>query len=115
MFPVGEASKVAPYGLVGVGLYHDKEDYEGTDVVGGVTTTFSDETDIAAGFQPKPSTRLGGKFGAGAVYKATEQVGITLQAEYNIVTVDTKGVSGVPSTFKFYGVRAGVNFNVMPK
>lgn len=112
MFPVGEESKVAPYGLVGLGVYKDKQNYKETVVLsgGGGTFVFTDETDGVKG-----SARLGGKVGAGAVYKATEQVGISLQAEYNIVSVDTKGSVGASSTFKFYGIRAGVNFHIMPK
>jgi opacity protein-like surface antigen len=92
-----------------LGLYHVKEDYKETYVLSGTTIINTDESDGV-----KAETRLGGKVGAGVVYKATEQVGITLQAEYNIVTVDTSGApAGTPSTFKFYGVRAGLNFHVM--
>ena len=114
MFPVSSESKVAPYGLVGLGLYNVKEDYQETIVLAADPTNPIVNTDESDGV--KSQTRFGGKFGAGAVYKATEQVGITLQAEYNIVTVDTKGApSGTPSTFKFYGIRAGLNFHVAPK
>jgi opacity protein-like surface antigen len=107
MFPVG-ASKVTPYGLVGLGFYSLKEDYQETLVLGGVTYVDTDETDGVKG-----DTRIGGKFGAGATYMANEKVGIDFRAEYNIVTVDTSGApSGTPSTFKFFGVRAGVNFRL---
>lgn len=108
MFPAGE-SRIAPYGLLGLGLYHVKEDYKETLVLSGTTIINTDESDGV-----KAETRFGGKVGAGVVYKATPQVGITLQGEYNIVTVDTSGApAGTPSTFKFYGVRAGLNFHVM--
>jgi opacity protein-like surface antigen len=114
MFPVSEESKVAPYGLIGVGAYNAKENFKETLTLSTDPSNPFVFTDESLGV--KGSTRLGGKVGAGAVYKATEQVGITLQAEYNIVTLDTKGApSGTPSTFKFYGVRAGVNFHIMPK
>jgi opacity protein-like surface antigen len=107
-FPVNE-SKIAPYALLGLGLYNVKEDYQETFTFGGTTTV---ETDESQGI--KGETRFGGKGGAGAVYKVTEQVGISLQGEYNIVTVNTSGApAGTPSTFKFFGVRAGVNFHIM--
>lgn len=112
MFPVAEDSKVAPYGLVGLGLYNAKTNYQETVVIVSPPQTFvfTDETDGIKG-----TTRLGGKVGAGAMNKATEVVGVTLQGEYNIVSVDTGGVSGASSTFKFYGIRVGVNFHIMPK
>jgi len=108
MFPAGE-SRLAPYALAGLGFYNVKEDYKETLVLGGTTFVNTDESDGIKG-----ETRFGGKLGAGVGYKASEQVGISLQGEYNIVTVDTAGApAGTPSTFKFFGVRAGVNFHIM--
>ena len=111
MFPVGE-SKISPYGLLGLGMYNVKEDYKETLVIpGSPDQVNTDESDGV-----KAETRFGGKVAGGAVYKATEMVGISLQAEYNIVTVDTAGApAGTPSTFKFFGVRAGLSYNVMKK
>ena len=111
MFPMAEGSKIAPYAMAGVGLYHVKEDYKETLVLGGTTFVNTDESDGVKG-----TTRFGGKGGLGAVYKVNEKTGITLAAEYNVVTVDTAGApSGTPSTFKFWGVRGGVSFNIMAK
>jgi hypothetical protein len=107
MFPVGEG-RLAPYALLGLGFYNVKEDYKETLVLGGTTFVNTDESDGVKG-----ETRFGGKGGLGTIYKATEQVGISLQADFNVVTLDTGGVAGAPSTFKFFGVRAGVNFNIM--
>jgi opacity protein-like surface antigen len=111
MIPVGEASKISPFGLVGLGMYKVKEDYQETLVLSGTTYVSTDESNGDSG-----DTRFGGKFGAGAVYKATEQVGISLQGEYNIVTLDTAGAPpDTPSTFKFFGIRAGLNYHIMAK
>lgn len=109
MFPMNE-SPIAPYVLLGVGFYKAKEDYQVT-ITGPSAGVITDEND---GVEDQ-GMRLGGKLGAGAVYKATEQVGISLQADYNLVTLDNGGVSGAPSNFKFFGVRAGLNFHIMPK
>lgn len=109
MIPMAEGSKVQPYGLLGLGFYRVKEDYKETLVLGGTTFVNTDESDGV-----KAETRFGGKGAAGAVFKATEKVGVSLQAEYNVVTVDNQGVSGAPSTFKFWGVRAGLNFHIKP-
>jgi opacity protein-like surface antigen len=108
MFPVGEASKVSPFALAGLGFYNAKEDYQETVVLSGTTFVFTDESDGVKG-----STRFGGKVGAGAMFKATEKVGISLSGDYNIVSLDTQGVSGAPSTYKFYAIRAGLNFHIM--
>lgn len=108
VFPVG-TGKVAPYGLLGLGFYNVKENYTETLFLGGTTFVHTDESDGV-----KSETRFGGKVGAGAVYQATEQVGISLQAEYDIVTIDTSSAAaGTPSTFKFLGVRAGLNFHIL--
>ena len=108
MLPVA-GSKIAPYGLVGLGFYRLKEDYKETIVLGGTTFVNTDETDGA-----KAETRFGGKLGAGAVYQANEKVGIGFQAEYDIVTLDTTGApAGTPSTFRFFGVRAGLTYHLM--
>jgi opacity protein-like surface antigen len=107
MFPVGE-STISPYALLGLGMYKLKEDYEETYVLGGTTTVYTDED--AGGFS---ENRFGGKVGLGAVYKATEQVGITLQGEINYVTLD-EATAG-DSSFKFWGIRAGLNFHIMPQ
>ena len=45
----------------------------------------------------------------------TEKVGVLLQGEFNVVSMDTQGVPGASSTLKFYTIRAGLNFHVMPK
>ena len=108
MFPAGEG-RVSPFAMLGVGFYRVSENYMETIVLGGTTFINTDESDGL-----KAETRLGGKGGAGFVFKANEKVGVTVQGEYNIVTLDTAGApAGTPSTFKFFGVRAGVNYHIM--
>jgi opacity protein-like surface antigen len=107
--PVGEGGKVAPFLLAGVGMYNAKEDYQETIVSGGSTTVFTDESDGV-----ESESRFGYKFGAGGTYMASEKVGISLQGDYNIVTLDTAGApAGAPSTFNFFTVRVGVNYHIM--
>lgn len=100
---------VSPYGLLGAGFYSIQQDYKETYVLGGMTTVNTDESDGVKG-----ETRFGGKLGAGVMLRATGNVGVGVQGEYNIVTLDTTGApAGTPSTFKFWGVRAGLHFKLM--
>jgi opacity protein-like surface antigen len=107
LFPVPGPLK--PFALLGVGLYNVKNDFEETFVTGGVSTVVTDES-----LDLKAETRFGGKIGAGAIFQATPMVGVGLQGEYNLVTLD-EATTGETS-FKFLGVRAIVNFHVgLPK
>jgi opacity protein-like surface antigen len=106
MFPV--PGSIAPYALVGVGLYNVKEDFEETFVTGGVTTVVTDES-----LDLKAENRFGGKIGAGLLFRAAPMVKVGLQAEYNLVTLDQNTYT--KSNFKFLGVRGVVTFDIMPK
>jgi opacity protein-like surface antigen len=110
MFPMAD-SPVHPYLVVGAGMYNLKEDYEYTfyDPSGPTTLVFTDESDNVE----QPGSRIGGKVGLGASFKATEQVSIDVQANYNFITMDEAKVG--LSNVQYIGVQAGVSFNVMPK
>ena len=104
MFPM-QGGPISPYALLGLGAYNLKEAWTETFTVGGTATTSSGDY--------KFGTKFGGKLGLGAMFKATEQVGIGLEGEYNFVSQD-KADAGM-SSLQFVGVHAGVSFNIVPK
>ena len=104
MFPM-EGRPISPYALIGFGAYNTKEELTETYTLIGVTSTSTREY--------KLGTRFGGKLGVGATYKATEQVGISIEADYNFISQD-EAKAGV-SSLTYAGVHAGVTFNIMPK
>lgn len=101
---------VKPYGIIGVGMYNLKEKYTYTDDTTGQKYTEAD--DIAAGFFEQIGTRPGGKIGAGAMYQASERVGVGLEICYNFVSLD-KAKSG-SSSAQYVGAHAGLMFSLMP-
>lgn len=104
MIPTG-ASQVSPYLLAGAGIYNTKEKWEGSYTVGGVTTPDNGEA--------TSDSRFGFKFGAGASYKATEQVGIGVEGDYNFITEDKAKVN--VSNLQYIGVHAFVSWALMTK
>jgi opacity protein-like surface antigen len=107
MFPM-EGSPVRPYVVLGAGIYNLKEDYEYTLDDGVTQTVFTDESDNVE----QPGSRPGGRIGFGANFKAAENVGIDVQANFNYISID-KDKFGISSA-QFIGVQAGVSFNIMP-
>jgi hypothetical protein len=104
--PMGE-SKVKPYGLLGLGIYNVEEDYEYVYDDGmGFQIVFTDETD---GIE-QPGARLGGRVGAGAMYQATKQIGVGLEADFNYITMD-KDKFGL-SSLQYATVRAVLSFGI---
>jgi len=104
--------KVHPYGVLGVGIYNLKEDYEYTFNDGaGTIVTFTDEADEAAGNFEQPGSRLGGRIGLGAMYQATGQVGVGIEADYNMITMDKDKFD--VSSLQYLTVRAVVSYNLM--
>ncbi len=106
MFPV-QGGPIGPYALIGLGAYNGKEEFtETTTTIGGTPTTSSGEF--------KYDTRFGGKLGLGAVYKATEQVGIGIEGDYNFISED-KAKTGGTSSLQYVGIHGGVTFHILPK
>ena len=104
MFPM-QNGPIGPYALVGLGAYNFKEAWTETFTVGGTATTSSGDY--------KYGTRFGGKLGLGAVYKATETIGIGIEGDYNFVSQD-KADAGT-SSLQYAGIHGGVTFNIVPK
>lgn len=108
MFPM-EGSSVHPYVTLGAGIYNLKEDYEYTLDDGVTQTVFTDESDNVE----QPGSRIGGKAGLGASFKATDKVNIDVQANFNYISLD-KDKFGISSA-QYIGLQAGVSFNIMPQ
>lgn len=98
--------KVHPYGLLGIGIFNVKEDYEYiyTDPTG--TTTFTDESDNVE----QPGSRVGGRIGAGATYMTSEQVGVGLEADYNYISLDKDKFE--VSSLTYFTIRLVVSYMV---
>ena len=100
------ANTIAPYLMAGVGVYSTKEKWEGTGTDGSGGT-------FSASGEDNTDTRIGGKVGAGALFKVNDVVGIGVDADYNFISQDKDKV-GV-SSLQYLGVGASVVFNVMPR
>ena len=105
-YTIPVTGRLAPYGLLGLGFYRLEEDYQETEVLSGTTTVYTDESEGL-----EASTRFGGKVGAGAAYQVSPKLGIGLQAEYHVVTLDAP--PGASSTYQFFGVRAGLSYYIL--
>jgi len=73
------------------------------------SAVFTDESD---GFN-QIGTRPGGRVGFGTTFKATDRVGVDVQASYDFISLD-KSKSGVSSA-QYVGIQAGVNFSLMSR
>ncbi len=105
-----EGSRLGPYGVVGLGLYNFKEDYEYTLAGGGApTVVFTDESDNVE----QPGSRFGGKVGIGTTIQANEKFGFHVQGDYNYIRLD-KDKFGL-SSVQYIGIQAGVHYNIMPQ
>jgi len=99
MFPM-QNSPLAPYALVGLGVYN---------------TTFKAElTETGSGAKHsedfKFDTKFGGKVGLGAMWKASPTVGVGLEANYNFISED-KDKTGFDSG-QYVDVHAGVTYTI---
>jgi len=109
MMPMKDSS-VHPYGLVGIGVYNMKEDYEYTLAGGGApTTVFTDESDNV----DQPGSRFGGRIGLGAMFKAAEKISIDVRGDFNFISMD-ENKTGISSA-QFMGLQAGLIYHIMPK
>jgi len=104
MIPAG-TSPVMPFLLGGVGIYNTKEKWEGTITSGGVSVSDNGEEST--------DSRFGFKLGAGAGFKANEQVSVGVEGDYNSITEDKDKV-GIDS-LQYSGVHAFVAWAIMPK
>lgn len=105
LFPT--QSPLSPYALISLGAYNVKDKLTWTETIGGTSTTY--EAQYGYG------TRIGGKIGLGATYKATETVGIGIEGDFNFISEDdAQNVTG-SSSLRYASVRAGVSFNTLPK
>lgn len=100
---------VTIYGLLGLGVYNLKEDYEYTYDDGVTQTVFTDESDD---FE-QPGSRLGGRLGAGATYMASPTVGIGVGFDFNHVAMD-KDKFGV-SSVQYLSVRGRLVYHFASK
>ena len=97
---------VKPYGLIGLGLYNVKEDYEYVASTGEV---FTDENENA----DQPGSKFGGKIGAGATYMLNDRVGLGGEGAFNYVTMDKDKFE--TSSLQYVELRALVTFKLMAK
>jgi len=104
MIPAG-TSPVMPYLLGGVGIYNTKEKWEGTITSSGVSTADNGEDTT--------DSRFGFKLGAGAGFKANEQVSLGVEGDYNFIT-EGKTKIGVDN-LQYIGVHAFVAWALMAK
>ena len=101
MFPM-QNSPLSPYALIGLGIYNTKLKFEGTATAGSESAPFDDEF--------KFDTRFGGKFGLGAIWKASPAIGIGAEVNYNFISED-KDKTGFDSA-QYVDVHGGVTFTI---
>ncbi|HEY3215236.1 MAG TPA: outer membrane beta-barrel protein [Candidatus Eisenbacteria bacterium] len=107
MFPM-QNGPLTPYALVGLGLYTTTVKQEWT--VPSTGNSFSNDL--------KFDSRFGGKFGLGAIWKASPVVGIGAEVNYNFVSEDKDKVApATPSgtgfdSAQYVDVHAVVSFTV---
>lgn len=104
MIPSG-AGPISPFLLAGVGVYNTKLKWEETFVLSGVS--FSDSGEETS------DTRFGFKGGAGASFRANDQVSVGIEGDYNFISEDKDKV-GVDN-LQYIGVHAFVAWAIMPK
>lgn len=103
------SGKLKPYGLLGLGMYNIKEDWEYLYDDNGTVTTFTDESEDF----DQPGAKFGWKLGAGATYMTSPKIGLGLGVDYNSFSLDedTFGVSSVP----YISVRGRLTYHIMPQ
>jgi opacity protein-like surface antigen len=89
-------------GLLGIGMYSPKEEWEETTVLGGVTTTSEGESEDITGF--------GFRLGAGAMYAMNPSWGIGVDVDYNIVSVDED--DWYSSSLNYFGFKGVVRYSL---
>lgn len=90
------------HGLLGLGMYMTKEEWEETLVLGGVSQTSSDESDSQTG--------IGIKLGAGALYAMNASWGIGVDLDYNMVSRDEDEVGF--SLLQYFGFKGVVRYTL---
>jgi opacity protein-like surface antigen len=108
-YMVPTSGPLDPYGLVGVGIYNLKEDYEYTYFDGSMETVFTDESDMVE----QPGSKFGFRLGAGASYMVSPKIAVGVAADYNHVSIDKDkfGISTVP----WLSFRGRITYHIMPK
>lgn len=105
MIPAG-TSPVSPFLLAGAGMYSTKEEWEGTITpTGGSPVADNDEFDFG--------TNFGFKVGAGAGFKANEQVTIGVQGDFNFIMIDKEEIDS--DSLQYLGINAFVAWAIMAK
>lgn len=104
---------IKPYGLLGVGIYSLKEDYEYTYDDGVTQTVFTDESDETDGSFEQPGSRVGFKIGLGATYMTSPTLGLGIGVDYNSISMDKDKFE--VSTVPYISVRGKVTYHIMPK
>jgi opacity protein-like surface antigen len=100
MFPM-QSSPLAPYAIVGLGVYNTTAKADWT-----VPSTGNSFTDNEAKFE----TRFGGKLGLGAVWKASPVIGVGAEVNYNFISED-KDKAGFDSA-QYVDIHGGVTFSI---
>jgi len=111
LFP-GNGRAFVPYGVVGLGLYNMKRDYEHLlnvlfppNPVPVTVATFTDESD---NYQ-QPGSRMGGRIGLGALIDIAE-TSIDLRADYHMISMD-KDKTGISSA-RYVGLQVGIVYRL---
>ena len=91
------------HGLLGIGSYRTKEEYEETYLLSGVPTTLTGETEAQSGF--------GIRFGAGALYALNAMWGVGVDVDYHLVAEDEEEDLGI-SSLQYLGVKGVVRFTI---
>lgn len=101
-------SKASPYGVLGLGIYDLKEDYDYAFDDGSTVVHFTDESDNVE----QPGSRIGGRIGLGALIHASNSIGVSLESDYNYIKMD-KDKFGIGS-LAYVGVRGGITLILQP-
>jgi hypothetical protein len=94
---------IRPYGLLGLGAYDPRHDYEYRldDSLGVPTDTFTDELDNAE----QPGWRAGGRIGLGALFQASETIDIDVRGDFHVISLN-QNLYGI-SSIQYLGLQAG--------
>jgi len=93
---------VVPYAIVGAGIYNATRSQERVHTVGGVPTSQS--------IEGSADSRFGVRFGLGGVYALNEALGVSLQGDYTIVTLES---SATANSLQYLGISAAIVFDLM--
>jgi len=92
---------IAPYVTLGAGIYSAKRSTEYLHTVGASSTSESVDS--------KASSRLGFKGGIGGVYALSDALGISLQGDYTLVTLES---SARANSLQYIGVTLAFVFDL---